>query len=298
MAVWSFNKPRVYIKTHMPFSAEFHGCLDELAELERITIQPRTPRANGRRITIINKGFWTSAPPPPFSLCSIKAIKVLHVREGSTTGSFTRRMTGMQHVFQMWVCAPQADPQCKLPNLCLLVQLRVMRTGADSWAQAPFSPVWSRRKAFVLSWKQTESKFRRPNNNFLNSINRSLLGVVKCSIWSCRPFERQGRFSPFQSVPEEPEGRVCQNTVYAVVWLQLENALCSRKNRRRADLELLLELTVEACQHRVAFLVLADRHLDLPLLSRQQPERILSSFKLFTGNIMGSKRLRPVVSTG
>lgn len=139
----------------------------------------------------------------------------------------------MQHVFQMWVCAPQADPQCKLPNLCLLVQLRVMRTGADSWAQAPFSPVWSRRKAFVLSWKQTESKFRRPNNNFLNSINRSLLGVVKCSIWSCRPFERQGRFSPFQSVPEEPEGRVCQNTVYAVVWLQLENALCSRKNRRR-----------------------------------------------------------------
>ncbi len=36
MAVWYFNKARVYIKTHMPFSAEFHRCFEELAELERI----------------------------------------------------------------------------------------------------------------------------------------------------------------------------------------------------------------------------------------------------------------------
>lgn len=34
----------------------------------------------------------------------------------------------------------------------------------------------------------------------------------------------------------------------------------------RADLELLLQLTVETRQHRVGFLVFADGHLDLPLL--------------------------------
>ena len=42
---------------------------------------------------------------------------------------------------------------------------------------------------------------------------------------------------------------------------------------RWTDLELLLELAVEACQHRVGFLVFTDRHLDLPLLFGQQPER-------------------------
>lgn len=40
-------------------------------------------------------------------------------------------------------------------------------------------------------------------------------------------------------------------------------ALCGKK---RADLELLLQLTVETRQHRVGFLVFADGHLDLPLL--------------------------------
>lgn len=41
---------------------------------------------------------------------------------------------------------------------------------------------------------------------------------------------------------------------------------------RWTDLELLLELAVETCQHRVGFLVFTDRHLDLPLLFGQQPE--------------------------
>lgn len=36
MAVWYINKTRVYIKTHMPFSATFHRYFEELAELERI----------------------------------------------------------------------------------------------------------------------------------------------------------------------------------------------------------------------------------------------------------------------
>lgn len=35
-------------------------------------------------------------------------------------------------------------------------------------------------------------------------------------------------------------------------------------------LKLLLKLAVEACQHRVGLLVLADRHLDLPLLTGRQ----------------------------
>lgn len=39
-------------------------------------------------------------------------------REGFATGSFTRRMTGMQHVFQTWIRVPQADPQSKQPSLC------------------------------------------------------------------------------------------------------------------------------------------------------------------------------------
>lgn len=30
MAVWDFNMARVYIKPRMPFSAKFHGCLENL----------------------------------------------------------------------------------------------------------------------------------------------------------------------------------------------------------------------------------------------------------------------------
>lgn len=36
MAVWYFNKAWVYIKPCTPFSAKFHTCLEEAAELERI----------------------------------------------------------------------------------------------------------------------------------------------------------------------------------------------------------------------------------------------------------------------
>lgn len=40
VAVWYFNKAQVYIKTHMPFSAEFHRYFEDVGELERINIIP------------------------------------------------------------------------------------------------------------------------------------------------------------------------------------------------------------------------------------------------------------------
>lgn len=78
MAVWYFNKARVYIKTHMPFSAKFHGCFEEPAELERINdtldyqvLMEDECHYKSLKMLILHILF--------FSLCCIKAVKTLHL---------------------------------------------------------------------------------------------------------------------------------------------------------------------------------------------------------------------------
>lgn len=131
MAIWYLNKASVYIKTHMPFSAKFLGCFEEREELEQNTLNYQILHERERYHRSLKRSSQSNCGLelrviffPSFLFFNLNSLmhwsykSAACEREGFATGSFTRRMTGMQHVFQTWIRVPQADPQSKQPSLC------------------------------------------------------------------------------------------------------------------------------------------------------------------------------------
>ena len=153
MAVWYFNKARVYIKTHMPFSAKFHACFEEPAELERIN------DTLDYQVTMEDECHYKSLKMLIlfFSLCCIRAVEAPRL---SVRVSRLDRLRGEWQACSMCskcecVCRGRAPTQTA--KSVPLVQLWVMGRGADSWALSFFTTLDQREHLLSHSLENAQN---------------------------------------------------------------------------------------------------------------------------------------------
>ncbi len=196
IAVWYFNKAWVYIKTLMPFPAKFQGCFEELAESEQIShieechsknLEPR-----------VNKLFIWELTVWFFHLCYIDAIKVLW--------RFCHWILYVENdrhaacVPNVRTCATGRSPK-QTGESVPLVQLWMMRSGADSRAQS-FHQVGPAGAFAVTHLRRSRVQLPTHKSNTSETVLTWMLSCLgwKCSIWNSSPLSRAAYF-PFSQHP-------------------------------------------------------------------------------------------------
>lgn len=151
MAVWYFNKARVYIKTHMPFPAKFHTCFEEWAELERIN-EILDYQVTQRQKNTIIKAEKLASDQNSFLICTAVFFIPLFLffwsyeraaceREGFLHGIvYVENDRHAACAPNVSTCATGRSPKQTAESVPL-VQLWLMGSRADSWAQS-FSPTF------------------------------------------------------------------------------------------------------------------------------------------------------------